>query len=146
MKSMLLSPRYLNLILALAIGLHFLFPIIQIIYFPHTLFGIIVIASGITLDIWAVLENYNTTIDFNGKATRLVTTGPFQISRNPIYFGGVILSLGIAILLGSLITFVFPAALLWILNRYYIPFEERNLENTFGEEYLKYKQKVRRWI
>lgn len=132
--------------MALAIGLHFLFPIIQIIYFPHTLFGIIVIASGITLDIWAVLENYNTTIDFNGKATRLVTTGPFQISRNPIYFGGVILSLGIAILLGSLITFVFPAALLWILNRYYIPFEERNLENTFGEEYLKYKQKVRRWI
>jgi protein-S-isoprenylcysteine O-methyltransferase Ste14 len=58
----------------------------------------------------------------------------------------VILSLGVAILLGSLITFVFPIALLVILDRYYIPFEEKRLEETFGAEYLEYKQKVRRWI
>jgi protein-S-isoprenylcysteine O-methyltransferase Ste14 len=60
--------------------------------------------------------------------------------------GGVILSLGIAVLLGSLITFVFPIVLLLILDQLYIPVEERKLEETFGKEYLEYKQRVRRWI
>ena len=87
-----------------------------------------------------------TTIDFYEAPNRLVTDGPFHISRNPIYLSGVILSLGVAILLGSLITFVFPIALLVILDRYYVPFEEKRLEETFGTQYLEYKQRVRRWI
>jgi protein-S-isoprenylcysteine O-methyltransferase Ste14 len=148
MKNQLLPPKYLNLFLFLAIGLHFLFPIVQIIVPPYTLLGLTVITLGIVLTIWSilVLTVKNTTISFNGKATRLVTTGPFQISRNPIYLGGVVLSLGIAITLGSLITFVFPLALLLILNHYYIPSEEVNLEDAFGESYREYKQRVRRWI
>jgi protein-S-isoprenylcysteine O-methyltransferase Ste14 len=148
MKNQLLPPKYLNLFLVLAIGLHFLFPIVQIIVPPYTLLGLTVITLGIVLNIWSilVLRVKNTTISFNGKATRLVTTGPFQISRNPIYLGGVVLSLGIAITLGSLITFVFPLALLLILNHYYIPSEEVNLEDAFGESYREYKQRVRRWI
>ncbi|MFW9778231.1 MAG: methyltransferase family protein [Candidatus Heimdallarchaeota archaeon] len=148
MAQQLLPPKLLNLFLVVAVGLHFLFPIIQIIDPPSTLFGFIVISLGIILNFWAfkVLGNNNTTIDFNGKTTRLVTTGPFQISRNPMYLGGVVLSLGIAVTLGSLSTFVFPLALLLILNTYYIPYEEMNLEKEFGDEYREYKRRVRRWI
>ena len=54
--------------------------------------------------------------------------------------------LGLSILLGSLITFAFPVALWVILNGLYIPSEEELLEKTFGEEYLRYKQRVRRWV
>ncbi|MFQ6088379.1 MAG: methyltransferase family protein [Candidatus Methanofastidiosia archaeon] len=148
MKNKLIPPAYFNIFFVLAIGLHFILPIERIIYSPYTYLGFIFILFGIVLNIWSVrlLKKKNTTINFYETSNKLVIDGPFRISRNPIYLSGVILSLGIVILLGSLITFVFPIALLLILNKLYIPFEEMKLEKTFGREYLKYKQKVRRWI
>ncbi len=123
-------------------------PVITIIHRPYTYLGFIFILVGISLNIWSVivLKKNNTTIDFHEKPDRLVTNGPFRISRNPLYLSGVILSFGIAILLGSLVTFVFPIALLLILDKLYIPVEEVKLEKEFSNEYLKYKQRVRRWI
>lgn len=148
MKGRLPPPTYLNTFIALAIASHFILPIKRIIYSPYTCLGLIFILAGLALNIWSVrlLRKMNTAIDFHGTPNELVTNGPFRISRNPIYLSGVILSLGIAILLGSLITFAFPIALFLILNRLYIPSEEVALETTFGSEYLEYKQKVRRWI
>ncbi|MHA2052379.1 MAG: methyltransferase family protein [Candidatus Hodarchaeales archaeon] len=148
MKKPPIPPIFLNWFLVLAIGLHFLIPVRQIIDSPYNFFGFIIIFIGIALNIWSVrmLEKNNTTLDFDKTTTRLVITGPFLFSRNPLYLSGVILSFGVAILFGSLITFVFPIALLVILDRYYIPFEERKLEKAFGEDYSQYKQSVRRWI
>lgn len=148
MKGRLLPPTYLNTFIALAIALHLILPIKRITYSPYTYLGLVFVVPGVALNIWSVrlLRNKNTTIDFHGIPNELVTSGPFRISRNPIYLSGVILSLGTAILLGSLITFAFPIALFLILNGLYIPSEEVALETTFGKEYLEYKQKVRRWI
>ena len=148
MRDKLLPPSYLNIFLVLPIGLHFVLPIKRIVHSPYTYLGFVFILLGLALNTWSVrlLKKRNTTIDFQEMPNRLVTDGPFRISRNPLYLGGVILSLGIAILLGSLITFVFPVALLLILDRLYIPAEETRLEKIFGEEYLEYRQKVRRWI
>ena len=69
-----------------------------------------------------------------------------RISRNPIYLSGLLLSLGLAVLLGSLIPFFFPIALFLILDRLYIPSEEKRLAETFGQPYLDYKKSVRRWF
>jgi protein-S-isoprenylcysteine O-methyltransferase Ste14 len=148
MRNKLLPPTYLNTFLVLAIGLHFILPIKRIIHSPYTYFGLIIILFGVALNVWSarLLKKKSATVDFHETPTRLVTDGPFRISRNPLYLGGVILSLGIAVLLGSLITFVFPTALLLILDKLYIPVEEEGLEKTFGKEYLEYKQRVRRWI
>jgi len=148
MRDKLLPPSYLNIFLVLPIGLHFVLPIKRIVHSPYTYLGFVFILLGLALNTWSVreLKKRNTTIDFQEMPNRLVTDGPFRISRNPLYLGGVILSLGIAILLGSLITFVFPVALLLILDRLYIPAEETRLEKTFGQEYLEYRQQVRRWI
>ena len=148
MKSKPVPPTYLNIFLVLAIGLHFILPIKRIIHSPYTYLGLILILFGIVLNMWTtrLLKAKSKTIDFYETANRLVTDGPFRISRNPIYLSGVILSLGIAILLGSLITFVFPIVLLLILDRLYVPSEEERLETRFGKEYLAYKHRVRRWI
>jgi protein-S-isoprenylcysteine O-methyltransferase Ste14 len=148
MRDKLLPPSYLNIFLVVPIGLHFVLPIKRIVHSPYTYSGLVFILLGLALNTWSVreLKKRNTTIDFQEMPNRLVTDGPFRISRNPLYLGGVILSLGIAILLGSLITFVFPVALLLILDRLYIPAEETRLEKIFGQEYLEYRQKVRRWI
>jgi protein-S-isoprenylcysteine O-methyltransferase Ste14 len=104
---------------------------------PFAYLGIILIILGLTLNLWAVriLSGNQTTIDFDKDPSDLVTNGPFRISRNPIYLSGVMLSTGIAIFLGSLITFVFPFMLLLILNRVY-----------FGDEYRTYKHRVRKWL
>jgi protein-S-isoprenylcysteine O-methyltransferase Ste14 len=148
MRNKLLPPTCLNTFLVLAIGLHFILPIKRIIHSPYTYLGLIIILFGVALNVWStrLLKKKRATIDLYETPTRLVTDGPFRISRNPLYLGGVILSLGIAVLLGSLITFVFPTALLLILDKLYIPAEEKRLEKTFGKEYLEYKQRVRRWI
>ncbi len=148
MNIKLISPQFLNVGLLISIGIHFLFPIHIIVTFPSTIFGLILILLGLSINIWSVreLKRNNTTIDFKKIAIKLVITGPFSISRNPIYLSGVILSLGFAIFLGSISMFLFPVVLLLILNFCYIPVEEAKLEETFGEKYLIYKKRVRRWI
>jgi len=148
MKNKLPSPQWLNLFIWLAMGLHFLLPVKRIVYPPYTNLGWPLIVLGVTMNICSVrlLRKRNTTADFHGTPGGLVTDGPFRISRNPTYLSGVILLFGIAILLGSLITFAFPIALILILNGLYIPVEEAELEERFGTEYVEYKRKVRRWI
>ncbi len=134
--------------MVLAIGLHFIFPIRQIIELPYRLLGLIFIFLGLILNIWSikVLKEKKTPIDFDKQTIRLVTDGPFLISRNPIYLSGVLVSLGLAISLGSLVTFIFPIVLFLILDKYHIPYEEKKLEKIFGKEYIKYKIKIKRWI
>lgn len=147
MRDKLLSPRYLNILLMLQLGFHFVLPIASVIHSPWSYLGAIIILISLALNVWAVRQlKKDATIDFFEIPRSLETGGVFRISRNPIYLSGVMLSLGIAILFGSLITFVFPVVLWVILDRLYIPTEEMRLERIFGDEYLQYKQKVRRWI
>lgn len=143
-----MPPSYLNVFLLLAVALHFLLPVQQVIHPPFTYLGIPIILLGLTLNVWSVstLRTWKTTIEFNQAPTSLVTAGPYRFSRNPIYLSGLALSLGIALLLGSLITFVFPMLLFIILDRYYIPKEEETLEKAFGSIYRTYKHSVRRWV
>jgi protein-S-isoprenylcysteine O-methyltransferase Ste14 len=141
-------PTYLSALLIVEIGLHFLFPIRQIIHAPYTYSGVLLTAISIALNAYFTqyLERQNTTSSFQETAKRLIITGPFSKSRNPIYLSGVLLSFGIAIFLGSLITFFVPISIFLILNSIHIPHEEQRLEEIFGEDYLEYKQQVRRWF
>lgn len=143
-----IPPKYFNFLLVFEVLLHYIMPVKILIHPPFTYLGIILIVLAFALNIWVVriLSRNQTTIEFNKDPSVLVTNGPFRISRNPIYLSGVMLSTGIAIFLGSLITFVFPFMLLLILNRVYIPAEEETLENTFGDEYRTYKHRVRKWL
>ncbi|MFG1691430.1 methyltransferase family protein [Gemmatimonadota bacterium] len=148
MGSKLLPPKYLNAFFLLSIGLHSLLPIKKVVYPPLSYSGLAVIAAGIGLNLWSarVLRQRNKHTDFDTIPRALVTDGVFRFSRNPLYLGGVTVLGGIALFLGTLVTFVFPFALLLILDRFHIPFEERILEAEFGEEFREYRRRVRRWI
>ena len=78
--------------------------------------------------------------------SRLVKTGVFNSSRNPLYLGLLLVQAGLGIAIGWawLVVMVLPATTIvyFILIR---P-EERYLEATFGEEYRHYKQSTRRWL
>src|SRR5919199_2043301 len=84
---------------------------------------------------------------FPGRPTsRLVTDGPFRYSRNPGYLGGAMMYAGIASLTNALWVILLLPVMLLVMQRTVIEREERYLERKFGEEYLHYKARVRRWI
>lgn len=148
MNSRLPSPSYFNLLFVLAAVFHLTVPTRKVVHPPYTYVGLPLILFALALNVWSsgLLRDRNTSTEFHGRPTRLVTTGPFRVSRNPTYLSGVIVLLGLAVLLGSAITFGFPVLLFVVLNRFYVPAEEMVLERTFGLEYAEYKRRVRRWL
>jgi protein-S-isoprenylcysteine O-methyltransferase Ste14 len=78
--------------------------------------------------------------------TALVVDGPYRFSRNPIYLGMAALYVGLAFLLGILWSLLFLPFVLIAVDRLIIAREEPYLERKFGQDYVEYKQRVRRWI
>ena len=76
----------------------------------------------------------------------LTTEGPFRYSRNPGYLSLAIIYAGLAVIRNSPWAILFLPAVVIIIQREVIGREERYLERTFGEEYLDYKRRVRRWV
>ena len=77
---------------------------------------------------------------------KLVTSGPFRLTRNPMYLGLVIASLGIAIAIGAWPMFLAPVATFATANWVHIPFEEQKRRRQFGAAYDDYRRRVRRWL
>lgn len=87
-----------------------------------------------------------TTLMPGGNASRLVTGGPFRFSRNPMYLSLVLAYAGIALMLelpGALVLLPLPVL---AVHRVQIPFEEARMARLFGQEYLEYQARVRRWL
>ena len=78
--------------------------------------------------------------------SRVVQNGPFRYSRNPGYLSLTMLYAGIAVLRNALWAILLFPLVLYVIQREVIGREERYLERTFGEEYLDYKRRVRRWV
>lgn len=77
---------------------------------------------------------------------RVVTSGGFQYSRNPLYMGLVVALIGLAAALDKpWLLLLTPIAML-VTTRFLVMPEERYLEAKFGDEYRRYKKRVRRWL
>ena len=99
--------------------------------------------NGWTL--WVMAAN-RTAVLPGGATTLILQSGPFRLSRNPLYVGLIALDVGWALLAQSFWALVFVpigvAALTWGAIR---P-EERYLSGKFGAEYEAYRTRVRRWL
>src|ERR671917_770998 len=94
---------------------------------------------------WAMRQADTPTNPYK-PVERIATGGPFRYTRNPGYLAMTLIYAGIASLANALwAVLLLPAALL-VIRRGVIEREERYLERKFGEEYLSYKARVRRWI
>ena len=78
--------------------------------------------------------------------TEIVTRGPFRFTRNPMYLQIVLVCIGFAIILTNIWILLLTPVCAWVLHRFAILPEEAYLERKFGEEYLSYKRRVRRWL
>ena len=139
---------YFLILLILSVLLNFVFPVLVFLSPPFTYSGFLIIGFGFVLAFWSrslFLKNA-TTLQPSEEPTSLVTSGPFRISRNPVYLGMASILLGVAVLFGTLVTLAFPIIFVAVITFFIIPGEERMLEKIFGEPYRAYKKSVRRWI
>lgn len=123
-------------------------PIQHVLLPPWTDVGIVFILIGLytVFSTSRLIKNLDTEIHTFKNPRLLITTNLFAFSRNPIYLGFTSLLLGIAICLGSLSPFLLAVNFFCLANFWYIPFEEKKMESTFGDKYNNYKKKVRRWL
>jgi protein-S-isoprenylcysteine O-methyltransferase Ste14 len=91
-------------------------------------------------------EKKKTTVMTFDIPKVLVTDGLYKYSRNPMYLGFALSVIGTWLLLGTLSSIFIVLFFLLIMDRYYIRYEEAILQGAFGNEYSKYKRRVRRWI
>jgi protein-S-isoprenylcysteine O-methyltransferase Ste14 len=106
------------------------------------------IGGGVLLGGWfrKTMGDADAPVRTDRPVPRLTTEGPFRYTRNPAYLGLAMIYAGIAILRNALSAILFLPLVVWMIGREVIGREERYLERTFGQEYLAYKARVRRWV
>ncbi len=146
---MKIKPPYIAFTLLLLSWLvNYLFPKLNAVKNPYNKSGVIIFAIGLSISFYSfyLFKKNKTPIIPGKKPTFIVVEGPYKFTRNPMYLGVSTALLGAAIYFGNLLSFLSPIIFFLIMNYYFVPFEEKLLENIFGKKYLNYKKQVRRWI
>ncbi|MDP2573475.1 isoprenylcysteine carboxylmethyltransferase family protein [Vibrio penaeicida] len=121
----------------------------HLITMPYSFLGLLFVAFGIALAgrSSALFRKVGTNIMTFDEPGKLVTTGAFKFTRNPMYLGFSISLFGFAVLFGAAISsFLLVVFYVVVSDRWYIAYEEREMIKKFGEEYSLYRNSVRRWI
>lgn len=140
------------LLLVIAIGISYgiskLIPSFAFANQPLSSLGLVLIILGVGLFVWAVqfFEKHKTTLHPRGKPSRLITEGPYRLTRNPIYLGFFLIALGTALFFANILAIVGPILFFFFISTFIIPFEEETLGRTFGKTYHSYRKRIRRWI
>jgi protein-S-isoprenylcysteine O-methyltransferase Ste14 len=116
---------------------------------PLVALAVLLVIAGISLSAaGAVLFRREGTEINPVSATnrKLVTSGPYRFTRNPMYLGLVLITLGIAFWVGAWPMFLAPIATFATANWVHIPFEEAKMRRQFGAEFDAYVSRIRRWI
>ena len=113
----------------------------------HLLGGGLVLV-GVLIMPFVLREFARASTSFNvmRPSAAVIRSGPFRFSRNPSYVALTIAWLGLGLLLDNLWVLVWLIPALLLVHFGVVLREERYLEGRFGEEYLRYKASVRRWL
>ena len=105
--------------------------------------GFIVSLSGV-----ASFRVAKTTVNplSPSESTSLVTTGVYKFSRNPMYVAMASILVGIVFFFGNIASFLSVVLFCWIITQFQIKPEEKVLTEMFGQSFLDYSQRTRRWI
>lgn len=126
------------------------FPQLSIAFAEQQWLGVALAVIGAAIAIVSVLRFrlLGTTIKPNklDEATHLVTDGLYNYSRNPMYVGMTILISSAGILFGSFLFIPALIAFVLVITKFQIEPEEVGLEKLFGQEFLDFKARTRRWI
>ena len=139
------------LVLILVIANYFSSKKIDLIHLPNQdLISILILLIGMLILINPIFKfiKSKTTIDpikFK-KVNKLITTGIYKYSRNPMYLGLLMIVTSTSLFYLNIFSITTPFIFYFWINRFQIKREEIFLTEKFGKEYLLYKTKTRRWI
>ena len=108
--------------------------------------GLLLTGVGLAASFITVFRRAGTPVDPRQATTALVTTGPYRLTRNPGYLSLALVCAGIAMLRRAVWPLLMLVPTLLVVDRGVIAREERYLEDRFGEEYRRYRSRVRRWL
>ena len=116
---------------------------------PQPLIGAALFFIAWIPPVWAfrLFQVEGTEVDPASETNRaLVVRGPYRFTRNPMYLGLTLSTVGLAIWVGAWPFFAVPVAVFATAQLVHIPFEEAKMRRQFGEAYDAYVGRVRRWI
>ncbi|MCB2116613.1 MAG: isoprenylcysteine carboxylmethyltransferase family protein [Rhodobacteraceae bacterium] len=114
----------------------------------NSILGAILVALGLTLMIVAAVQMMlaRTSVIPRRDPRALVRSGVFRFSRNPIYLADAIVLAGLYLAWDALIALPLVAVFMITIKRRFILGEESRLSRVFGEAYLQYMERTRRWL
>ena len=147
MKKLFIPPVFVLISLVLIVMFYFMIPEYNWIQFPLNFSGLLITFIGFVIMGKArdLFKKHKTTLTYN-KSSYMITEGIFAKTRNPMYIGMFLLLLGIGICFMNLFSILTPFGFILLIRLFFIPTEEKMMYDTFGHDYLEYKNKVRRWI
>jgi protein-S-isoprenylcysteine O-methyltransferase Ste14 len=141
-------PRIAMFLIVVAGLIYGLFPAVRMSLWKNLWCGFAVFFTGFAFMIWAWVEfqKRHNPICPTATPVALIRCGPFRFSRNPMYFGMLLMLVSPLIAFGSPL-FLFPPLMFFaVINFAFIPWEEKMLEHSFREAFANYRCSVRRWI
>jgi protein-S-isoprenylcysteine O-methyltransferase Ste14 len=141
-------PIYVGVSVAAMFVLAVFLPLVRLLTPPVTWAGVPIALFGATMTVTAAnqFRRSGTGLRPGSKATLVVRTGWYKLTRNPMYLGMSLLLLGIALCLGTLGPLLVVPVFVVMIRTRFIAKEERWMEEAFGEEYRAYQREVRRWL
>ena len=144
------TPVYALVTAALMWLLNVWLPLVILFKEPWNALGLLIALAGIAIDLLAVIQfrKEGTTINplRPDDSVKVLENGLYRISRNPMYLGMLLILTGLGVWLGSVTPLLcLPLFVLVITTQQILP-EEETLRYKFGQDYLDYMHRVRRWL
>ncbi len=110
--------------------------------------GIVLLGAALYITNWSktLFEKSGTPVPPNKPTTAIVTSGPYQYTRNPMYLCFMLWYMGMCFVAGAPLALFVALPLFYFLDQRIIVPEEKYLAGKFGDTYLEYKARVRRWV
>ena len=141
-------PRLAIVLTVAALALHALVLRDAVPWAQSVPLGITSMLAGFGWVAWASwsLRRAGTALASLATPTVLVDEGPYRFHRHPVYFGIVVVMLGLGVTAGVPLMLVAAANFVAIVSTVHIPHEEARLQHAFGGWYSDYAASVRRWM
>lgn len=112
------------------------------------LLGGLLVGAGVLLMALAFVEfrKHRTTVIPHNVPSRLIQSGIFSRTRNPIYLGDALVLAGLVLRFDAVLSLVLVPIFVWIIERRFVLAEENRMRREFRADFARYERKVRRWV
>ena len=137
-------PRISMLLLIIASAMHGFMPPLRVVVFASPLLALAIGVTGFAIMMWAwwLFQKAETAICPTAKSSKLVTKGIYSFTQHPMYLGIIMMMAGVSVWFGSLPYYFVTVVYILVIRLVFCPFEEEQLTQQFGEDYISYRKMV----